>query len=152
MLLFTQLLKDINIKVRVSTLKAMACFLTMIQEEDEVLKYQSIMNSCLDVVIEVLQSDETEGQASLESLIELTQSYSEIWTSCIGKLLFVCSEIMRNEDFEDSSRLSALEIITTMAEQSPKMIRDQQTQLKQVFFPALALMMTRKDITDAEQL
>ena len=96
MLLFTKLLKDINIKVRVATLKAMSCFLTMIKEEDEVLKYQSIMNSCLDIVIEVLQSVESKGQASLESFIELTQSYSEIWRSCIGKLLLVCSEIIRN--------------------------------------------------------
>lgn len=124
MLLFSQSLKDVSVKVRTATLKAMICFLTSIEDEEEVLKYQAIMDLCLDVVIEVLKTDEEEGCQSLESLIELTQSYAEIWTSCIGKLLFVCSEIMRTVSFESSSRQSALEIISTMAEANPKMLRD----------------------------
>jgi hypothetical protein len=72
MSLFTESLKDTNVKVRTATLKALACFLTSIDEEDEVMKYQSMMPDLLDVVIQVLQTDEEEGQASLESLIELT--------------------------------------------------------------------------------
>lgn len=49
------------------------------------------MTELLDVVIEVLKADETEGQASLQSLIDLTQAYADIWKDCVAKLIFVCS-------------------------------------------------------------
>jgi hypothetical protein len=50
-----------------------------------------MMDWLLDVVIDVLRSDEDQGKASIESLIELTQSYGEIWSSVIAKLIFVVS-------------------------------------------------------------
>lgn len=124
MSLFTESLKDTNVKVRTATLKALTSFLTSMEEEDEALKYASIMESLLDVVIQVLQTDETEGQTSLESLIELTQMYSDIWQGCVIKLVYVCSEIMKNKNFEQATRQSAIEIISTLAEANPKMLRD----------------------------
>ena len=116
MRLFTEALNDTSVRVRVATLKALTCFLTSIDEEDEVMKYKGMMELLLDVVIQVLLTAEEEGKASLESLIELTQSYAEIWSQCIGKLIYVCSEIMKNKNFEIAPRQSALEIITTLTE------------------------------------
>lgn len=66
-------------KVRTATLKALTNFLTVIDEEEIVLQYRVLMPELLDVVIEVLKADESEGQASLQSLIELTQTYAELW-------------------------------------------------------------------------
>jgi hypothetical protein len=37
--------------------------------------------------------------------------------------MFVCTEIMKNKDFEDSTRQSALEIIQSLAEENPKMFK-----------------------------
>ncbi len=59
---------------------------------------------------------------------------------------------MRTESFESSSRQSSLEIISTMAESSPKMLRDQLKSLQDNFFPAIALMMLRKDIETQKDL
>jgi len=122
--LFSESLKDTNVRIRVATLKALTVFLTAIEEEDEALKYATIMESLLDIVIEVLKTEEDQGQASLESLIELTQTYGTIWKGCIGKLIFVCAEIMKNSDFEWATRSSALEIISTLAEENAKLLRD----------------------------
>ena len=58
--------------MKVAALKAISAFLTSIDDEDIVMKYQGMMEGLLDVVISVMQKDETQGQASLESLIELT--------------------------------------------------------------------------------
>ena len=80
------------------------------------MKYKGMMELLLDVVIQVLLTAEEEGKASLESLIELTQSYADIWSQCIVKLIYVCSEIMKNKQFEIAPRQSALEIITTLTE------------------------------------
>jgi hypothetical protein len=77
------------VKVKVATLKALTSFLTSIDDEEEVLKYKGMMPAILDIVINVLQEDETEGEASIQSLIELTEMCGEIWTDCLDKLLFV---------------------------------------------------------------
>ena len=82
------------------------------------------MAGLLDVVVEVLKTDEEQGTAALESLIELTQAFGEIWKDSSEKLLYVCSEVMRNNEFEDKPRESALEIITTIGEENPKTLKD----------------------------
>lgn len=102
--LFTSTLQDENVEVKVAALKAISAFLTSIDDEDIVMKYQGMMESLLDVVISVLQKDETQGQASLESMIELTQLHGEVWSSCMAKLIFVISQVMKNREFEDNTR------------------------------------------------
>lgn len=72
MTLFTNSLQDQDVKVKVSALKAITAFLSSIEDEEVLMKYASAMDNILDVVISVLQHDEEQGQASLESIIELT--------------------------------------------------------------------------------
>lgn len=55
-----------------AALKAITSFLGSIDDEATVLKYQDLMEGILNVVIDVLRSDEDQGKASLESMIELT--------------------------------------------------------------------------------
>jgi importin-5 len=57
----------------------------------------------------------------------------------------VVSEVIKNRQFEDSTRQSALEIITTLAENMPPALRKHQEELKTSLFPALAYMMTEID-------
>lgn len=94
MQLFLDCLKDNSISVKVAALKAITSFLGSIDDEQTVLKYQDLMEGILDVVIDVLRSDEDKGKASLESMIELTQSHGEIWTKVAEKLIFVISQII----------------------------------------------------------
>lgn len=101
------------------------------------------MGEILDIVVEVLKTDEDQGTQALESLIELTQSFGEIWNASSEKLLYVCSQVMSNNDFEDKPRESALEIITTIAEENPKTLKDQLASLKTHVFPAICLMLTK---------
>jgi DNA primase len=121
--LFSESMKDTNPRVRVATLKALTTFITSIDDEEQVLKYSMMMNNLLDIVIENLKLDEAQGRSSLESLIDLTSSYSEIWGQSKAKLIHVCSEIMKNKEFEDATRDTALEIISTLAEENPKMLK-----------------------------
>lgn len=85
-------------------MKAITSFLGSIDDEAAVLKYQGMMDWILDVVIDVLRSDEEKGKASLESLIDLTQTHGEIWSQVMPKLIFVVSQIIQNKNFEDSTR------------------------------------------------
>ena len=82
----------------------MTKFLSMFEDEDQVLQYAPNMTNLLDIIVEVLQADEEQGKESLEALIELTNLFGEIWNDCAQKLIFVCSEVMKNRDFEDGTR------------------------------------------------
>lgn len=117
MKLFTDCLKEETLSVKVAALKAITSFLSSIDDEAAVLKYQVIMSDIIDVVIDVLKSSEELGRTSLETLIDLTQNHGEIWTPYVGKLLFVVSEIIQNKNFENDTRKSALELVSTLAEE-----------------------------------
>lgn len=60
--LFSQSMEDTNPRVRVATLKALTTFITSIEDEDNVLKYSSMMGNLLNIVIEVLKTDEEQGR------------------------------------------------------------------------------------------
>lgn len=146
--LFTQTLQENNIEIRVASLKAISIFLSSIDDEQEVMKYKGIMEGLLTVVIEVMKQDEAQGQASLEALIELTSTHGDIWEGCISKLLFVISEVIKNRDFEDNTRQSALEIVGTLGETLPPLLRKHTEDLQKHLFPALAYMMTEIEHAD----
>ena len=128
--------------MKVAALKAITSFLTSIDDDDIVLKYKGMMEGLLDVVIAVMQQDETQGQASLESMIELTQLHGDVWTDCLSKLIFVVTQIMKNREFEEATRQSALELVNTVAENMAATLRKHQSDLNEHLFPAMAFMMT----------
>lgn len=148
MTLFTSSLSDSDVKVKVSALKAITAFLSSIGDEEVLMKYASAMDNILDVVISVLQHDEEQGQASLESIIELTQVHGEIWEKSCGKLIFVMSEVMKANNFEPSTRQSAVEIITTLAEEMASMLRKQTEGIKEHLFPAMFQMIAEPELQD----
>ena len=59
--LFTTTLQENDVQVKVAALKAITSFLSSIDDTDVVLKYKGMMEGLLDVVIAVMQSDETQG-------------------------------------------------------------------------------------------
>ena len=63
-------------------------------------------------------------------------------------LIYVIVEVMKNREFEDATRQSALEIILALAENAQSMLRKYQTELKDMLFPAMAYMMTEVDLAD----
>lgn len=101
---FSATLGDGDIHVQVAALKAISAFLSQIEETAVVLKYASMMPGLLDVVVAVLQSDEEQGLASLEAMIELTATHGDIWASCLTKLVTVVSEVLKHKGFGDATR------------------------------------------------
>jgi hypothetical protein len=83
-------------------------------------------------------------------MIELTQLHGEIWSSSIPKLIFVTSEIMKNREFEEATRQSALEIVNTLSENMASSLRKHQTELNEHLFPAIAYMMT--EVTNPDDM
>lgn len=57
---------------------------------------------------------------------------------------------MKNREFEDSTRQSSLEIVTTLAENMATLLRKHQSDLIDHLFPAIAYMMT--EVTHEDDL
>ena len=74
--------------------------------------------------------------------------YGELWNQAGEKLIFVISEVMKNKDFENSTRESALEIIVSVAESHPKLLKDNVEAMKIQFFPSLCVLMTKIEDDD----
>lgn len=146
--LFQESLEDENVEIKVASLKAISSFLSSIDEEDIVLKYKALSKKLLDVVIVVMKQDESQGQQSLEFMIELTQTHPDIWADSVSELIFVVAEVMKNREFEDATRQSASEIVLALSENAAAMLRKFPDQLKDQFFPAIAFMMTEVDYAD----
>jgi len=60
----------------------------------------------------------------------LTESFGEMWTTSIEKLIFIVSEIMKNKEFEIATRQSALEIIGSLSESYPMLLKKVPEKLK----------------------
>jgi len=59
---------------------------------------------------------------------------------------------MKTASFDNATRQTALELVSTLAEQSAKMLRAQQDTLKQHFFPAIFIMLTEVEDNMADWL
>ena len=59
--LFSNTLKEDDILIKVAALRAITCFLSSIDDEGFVIKYKGMMDGLLQVVIAVMQQDETQG-------------------------------------------------------------------------------------------
>lgn len=56
-------------------------------------------------------------------MIELTQTHPDIWADSVTELIFVVAEVMKNREFEDSTRQSAFEIVLALSESAAPMLR-----------------------------
>lgn len=67
-------------------------------------------------MIESLVHDERKGREAIESLVELSEVYSELWEQHLELLARVCTEAMSNDDFEDATRGTAMNLILTVVD------------------------------------
>lgn len=79
MTIFSKSFVDREVSVRVAALKATTSFLTSIDDSDIVLSYIGIIPQIINTVVEALKENEDQGRQALESMIELTNIYPEIW-------------------------------------------------------------------------
>ena len=93
---FSKTLEDDNIKVKVSSIKAITRLLASIEDTEVVIKWRDLMKDILEVATQVLKQDQGQGSIALDYIIELTYNHPGMWGSCLPKLIFVVSSIMTN--------------------------------------------------------
>ena len=145
--IFGQALQDGDMKVKVAALKATVTFLSSIADEAVVNSFRPLMAPILDIMVEALKSDETQGKLALESMVELTKTHPQAWKDTTARLVTIVSEIITAKDFEEGTRSQAAEVVLTLASQSPATLR-KLSEAKTAFFPALVQMLAECEEDD----
>lgn len=121
--IFEQALKDPEVSVRVSALRAIAAFFSGIDDQDVVMGFAPILPTLLDTVVEALKTDEDQGNSTLSSLGELTSAHPEVWKNTTGQLINIISQVFTEKSFSDFTRSAAVEVVLTLANQMPAALR-----------------------------
>ncbi len=141
---FTGLLADPDIQVRMQAVRTTSTFLASIESADLLMKMGGVLSSLMTTMIEALKYDEDEGKSAIESLTTLTEVQPNIWNKYLSDIVIVCSQIITASKFKVDTRAEAIELIMQIAEGKKSEIR-KLAEVKTSFFPALLQMMTEAE-------
>ncbi|CAI2376389.1 unnamed protein product [Moneuplotes crassus] len=147
--IFKQGLSDSDLKVKVASFKATSSFITSLSDNTLALQFSDIVEGLLSIMIDALKEDENAGKATLESFIDMADFHPDLFKEYGTTLVDVVSQIMLNTDFEDGTRSSAKEILLSLANKAPGVVRKLDN-LKTDFYPALFKMIT--EVTNEDDI
>ncbi|KAF9978604.1 hypothetical protein BGZ73_001520 [Actinomortierella ambigua] len=120
---FAQSLRDESITVRLAAAKSCVAFMLDTNNATR-NSMSSLMPQLLEVLSALLQSGDEESLIEgLVVLIELAEHSSRLFRHVIADVLPFMIEIVKNQKLEDRTRQSALELLLTLAECAPGMVR-----------------------------
>jgi len=95
-----------------------------VMETSDVVKYRTVITSILQLLTVLLQDkDELNAQKLLQCLIEIAAANATFYRQNITDLLRICSELCCEGKFEAGTKTLGLEILCTILESEPKMVR-----------------------------
>jgi hypothetical protein len=102
---------------------------------------QSLLPSLLNSLPRLLQSGNDSSLASvLEALIDLVDLAPKLFKDMFETIIQFCTAVAKNKDLDSSARLSALELLTTFSESSPKMCKQQSDYTQSIVVITLSLL------------
>jgi len=118
---FIQALQDSEINVRVAGFEAAT---TYIMEINETSVGTDLIPHLLNVLPPLMQENRDEELVdSISSLIELTDALPKVIRSILTELVSFMAQLMKNEELQNDTRQSALELLLTFAETLPASAR-----------------------------
>jgi len=143
---FQKSLSDPSNKVKLSALKATVSFLLVIEDN----KQRNIFTDLLPPMIQVIalalnNQDEGAARDSLDAFIELAETNATFLRPSLDVLIPAMSQITTAKALDDGIRHLALELLVTMAENAPAMIRKYKPYLELTYPAAWSLMVDLDD-------
>ena len=85
--IFDKTLQDSEVNVKIAALKAVASFISGLEDLDTVQAFVPVLPKLLNLVEEALNANEEKGRQALESMCELTTSHAEVWKNLQVQLI-----------------------------------------------------------------
>jgi len=133
--------------VRFQAVRAVAAFVLLHEKEVDIQKhFVDLLPVLIQVIAESVQQQDDD--ALLKSLIDLAESTPKFLRPQVENILAMCLKVFSNEDIGDSWRHLALEVIVTLTETAPPMMRKESPKYLPVLVPLILKMMTDLDDDD----
>jgi len=143
-----------KIETRVAALKATACFLQSLGDEQILATFKSLQKPMLAIIVDSFKAGEEHGCQALEKFVDLTQMHPQFWKDAqpdagkeevLSMIVQIISDLVRVKDFEPGTRAQATEVVLNLTEQMPAMMR-KIGEMKTEFFPALVQLVTECEL------
>eukprot|EP01110_Echinostelium_bisporum_P009977 TRINITY_DN3465_c0_g1_i1.p1 TRINITY_DN3465_c0_g1~~TRINITY_DN3465_c0_g1_i1.p1 ORF type:complete len:1087 (+),score=415.45 TRINITY_DN3465_c0_g1_i1:159-3419(+) len=136
-------LNDPSVKVRIAALSATSSLLQTLQEPNEKNSFQDLIPAMLNTINVALQATkEEEAQSALQMFVELAEAEPLFLRPFINNVVDSMMAIVAHTNFEDATRHLAFEVLNTLAETRPGMMRKQVPQfVKKMLHLAITLML-----------
>ncbi|KAL3318569.1 Importin-5 [Cichlidogyrus casuarinus] len=115
-------LSEQNPKVMEAVLIAIGCFLESTPEEEIVQALKPIVPKFLQAIAAFAQHD-PENEEPLKALVQIADSMPKFLRAHLKETLDLCYQILINRVLDDSIRNLALEVMVTLAENTPAAVR-----------------------------
>ncbi|KAI9190858.1 importin subunit beta-3 [Polychytrium aggregatum] len=119
---FAASLQDGVLNIRASALKAIVSYMVSANKAGR-SAVQPLIPQLLSTIPEILNQDEVQAMDCFSCLIELAESYPKTFRSVMPQLVQLLVGILKNKSIEASTRHTALEILITIGEYAPAMVR-----------------------------
>ena len=106
--IFQRGLEDEDNEVRVASFKTLTIFLSSINDESLVKKFESVLAILLTKCIEAIKYDQESGKVALESLNDLIEIHPKFIKPIMPDLLRIFGEIMETEQLNSKLRITAM--------------------------------------------
>ena len=151
--IFSKGLEDQNIDVKVSSLICVTQFLTNIENENTLLQFTELSDKMLSALIETLKYENeqnntdienSKGKAAIETMIEIIDQHPKFWKGKADTIISIVNEISKGKIFKNQIRECALELVYSIAKQSPSVIK-KSNNFKNIFLPLIFNLMLEVD-------
>ncbi|KAJ1481222.1 armadillo-type protein, partial [Baffinella frigidus] len=145
-------LQDANKDVRLAALSATCNFVVAISEQRATLESTSglvpVMFGVLSTALN--ENDEESSRQSLEEFIAVAEEAPKLFRKFLDPLVTMSLQIVTAENLEDQTRFLAVELLLTISEQAPGMMRKHTIFLSNMVPMALKLMLKVEHMDLAE--
>ncbi|XP_075236845.1 karyopherin beta 3 [Lycorma delicatula] len=138
------LLDTASYPVRFQAVRAVCSFVLSHEKEVTIHKHFSdLLPAVIRVVVESVEQQDDD--ALLKCLIDLSESTPKFLRPQLDNIIQMCMNVLTNEEIEDSWRHLALEVMVTLSETAPAMMRKEAGKYILVLVPFILKMMTDLD-------
>lgn len=135
-------------EVRFQAVRALGQFILMHEKEDNVQKhFQDLLQPAIMIIAETIQREE--DQTLLKQLIEMAESVPKFLRPQLETIFEMCMKVFCNPEVETSWSHLALELMVSLAENAPAMVRKRAEKYIGALIPQVLQMMT--DLEDDEE-
>jgi len=135
------LLKHQSMEVRLSALKAFERILSTIEDENPTPNSPPDPTPLFFLLKEALQISKEKAHQILESLTEIAKSHSELFINHLTDIQTMMSQLANNSELNGDTRSLALELIVTLVEAEPQIIRKNKQMIEKSLDIALNFML-----------